>query len=274
MQGMDNLERELQAWRETAPVDAAPGSIGKAVGFQPRDLASVPPGKRVAVELELDRHVARMRATLEGNPLVQLDPLLVATIDGRRFVVDGHHRLKAYRLAKRFTVPIRERTMTAQHAALLSRLVNLDGVKLPMTADQCREAAWQYLAHVTGRGRFTLQACGLSKRTVAAKFGNIGRETVANMVRRMEATKAAVDGNEFPAPALDPASRWPLWRYARGESKAAWDAADPSARYQQQVEQCAAKIGALRSKHGPEVFQRAIAMLRDEGMDDDAANAD
>jgi hypothetical protein len=239
-------------------------------GFQPRDPRATRAVDVAKEEDALEKHIGRMQAILAADPLAQLDPVLVAVIEGRRFVVDGHHRLAAYRRAGRFTIPTRERSMTAEHAALLSRLVNLDGVKLPLTSGQCAESAWQFVAAVTGRGRLPLKVAGLSSRTVAARFGNISHGTVDNMVSRLRPTKEAVDaGNQFSTATLDPITGWPKWRYARGSAAMPFDDADSEIKEAAKVGKCVAGLARLLDKFGAEVYQKAAQVLWAEALEVD-----
>jgi hypothetical protein len=89
-----------------------------------------------------------MLLALKASHDVQLEPLLVAEIEGRLGVVDGHHRLKAYRRAQRETIPAPVMPMNRQQAVLVSKLLNCADRALEMHPEQRRDVAWQYLVVV------------------------------------------------------------------------------------------------------------------------------
>jgi ParB-like chromosome segregation protein Spo0J len=226
--------------------------------LQPREARMVPFRDQGRVESRSEDHIANMRLALEASHSVQLEPVLVADVDGGLYVVDGHHRLTAYRRAQRGTLPARVMPMSRAVAVLVSKLVNCSSRALEMHAEQRRDAAWQYLAAVTRRG-----AQGLPKpqslRTIAGRFG-IGKDTVGNMLR----TLPKVNPKDWNVQAHDPGTGFPRWRYVR-ENKGGWQAMkeelDLDQLTQHEAEKLAKKIGALIDKATPEAARRAIQML-------------
>jgi hypothetical protein len=239
--------------------------------FQPREGRMVPFRDQARVEKRSEEHVGVMRLALEAAHNVQLEPVLVAEIGGALFVVDGHHRLTAYRRAQRETIPARVYPMDRQRAVLVSKLVNCDARALEMHAEQRRDAAWQYLAAVTRRGAGGMPE-GESLNAIAGRFG-VGRATVQRMVHALP----KVNLSEWNSAAHDPGTGWPRWRYVR-ENKGGWqdmkEEMDMEQITQHEAEKLAKKIGALMEKATPEAVRRAVRMLgieaQMEATNDDA----
>lgn len=229
--------------------------------LQPREARLVPFRKQRQVETRSEEHTGTMLLALRASAEVQLEPLLVAEMDGGLYVVDGHHRLKAYQKAPRETVPARVMPMVRRRAVLVSKLVNCSDRALEMHPEQKRDAAWQYLAAVTRQGAAELPA-GESLRTIAGRFG-IGKDTAADMLRRLP----KVNPKEYPEAAHDPGTGFPRWRYVR-EAGAGWQDMQtkmtPEQLMQHEAERLAKKIGALIDRAHPEATRRALAMLANE----------
>jgi hypothetical protein len=174
------------------------------------------------------------------------------------FVVDGHHRLKAYRRAQRDTIPARVCPMDRRMAVLVSKLVNCSGRALEMHPEQKLDAAWQSLAALTGRGVIGLPE-GESCRSIGGRFG-IGHVTVHRMLRRLP----EVNPGEWPPAALDEGTGFPRWRYVR-EAGAGFptmkELMDVEQITQHEAEKLAKRMGALMEKASPEAVKRAIRML-------------
>jgi ParB-like chromosome segregation protein Spo0J len=199
-----------------------------------------------------------MRLVLEAGQGIELEPVLVAEIDGHMLVVDGHHRLDAYRRAQRDTIPARVMAMERAVAVMVSKLVNCAGRALEMHSEQKTDAAWQYLAAVTDRGATDLPG-GESLRTVAGRFG-IGRSTVQRMVKKLP----QVNPRDWKGDALDSGTGFPRWRNAR-DAGADWQQdqkeMDVEQITQHEAEQLAKKIGALMERATPEAWARALHMV-------------
>lgn len=229
--------------------------------FQPREGRLVPFRQQRQVESRSEEQTGTMLLALRASTEVQLEPLLAAEMDGGLYVVDGHHRLKAYRRAQRETVPVRRVPMERRRAVLVSKLVNCSDRALEMHPEQKRDAAWQYLAAVTKKGAAGLPA-GESLRTIAGRFG-IGKDTAADMLRRLP----KVNPSGWSPEAHDPGTGFPRWRYVR-EAGAGWQDMEtkmtPEQLMQHEAEKLAKKIGALIDKASPEATRRALAMLANE----------
>jgi ParB-like chromosome segregation protein Spo0J len=231
--------------------------------FQPRNGRMVPFREQTGVDSRSEAHIGTMRLVLEAAQSVELEPVLVAEIDGHLYVVDGHHRLQAYRRAQRDTVPVRVMPLDRQRAVLVSKLANCEARALEMHAEQRRDAAWQYLAAVTRRGAERLPT-GESLRAIAGRFG-VSRDTIGRMVKQLP----KVNPKEWNSEAHDPGTGFPRWRYVR-ESKGGWHGMkqemDVEQITQQEAEKLAKKIGALIDKANPEAVRRAVRMLGIEAV--------
>ncbi len=252
------VEQALQRL-QAAEVQQLPLSALKTdEALQPREARMVPFREQGSVEGRSEEHVGIMRLVLEAAQGIELEAVLLADVDGSLFVVDGHHRLKAYRRAQRETIPARVLPMDRLGAVLLSKLVNCSSRALEMHAEQRRDAAWQYLAAVTRRGAVGLPA-GESLRAVGGRFG-VGHETARRMLRKLP----MVNPRDWSTEALDTGTGFPRWRYVR-EAGAGWhdlkEKLDVEQMTQHEAEKLAKKIGALMDKATPEAVRRAVRML-------------
>lgn len=262
---LHKLEALLEQWRASPLVFLPLANIETTEHLQPRTLDAVPVRYRPRLDEQSVQHITRMRAKLEHNPDAHMDGLLIADCGGRLLVVDGHHRLSAYRLAKRDTVPARVAKVPLLQAVATSRLVNCDGTKLPLHADQAREAAWQYIAEVTLRGRRALPESD-SLRGIASAFG-IAKSTA----ERMKNAVAKVDLAEYSRDSLDPVTGWPRWRFCRGNAWRSMKAEVPLDDWKRaRAERLAANVAALFDKEGPEIARLAVEILRAEREDETA----
>jgi len=238
--------------------------------FQPREVRMVPFREQAKVERRSEEHIGTMRLVLEAAQGIELEPVLVADVNGVLFVVDGHHRLKAYRRAQRETLPARVYPMDRQRAVLVSKLVNCADRALEMHPEQRRDAAWQYLAAVTRQGVDGLPE-GESLRVIAGRFG-IGKNTVATMLRKLP----TVNPKQWPEAMRDPGTGWPRWRRVR-EGGTDWqqelEEMDLDQITQHEAEELVKKIGALMDRAKPEVARRAVRMFAMEAQLD-AVNED
>lgn len=226
--------------------------------LQPREARMVPFRDQTRVEKRSEEHVGTMRLALEAAHSIELEPVLVADVAGVLYVVDGHHRLKAYRRAQRETIPARVMPLTKLEAVMVSKLVNCAERALEMHSQQKLDAAWQYLAAVTHRGAAGLPE-GESCRSVVGRFG-IGIGTVHRMLRKLP----EVSPKDWRTEALDTGTGFPRWRYVR-EAGSGWqdmkEKMDVEQITQHNAEKLAKKMGALMDKATPEEVRRAVQML-------------
>lgn len=250
------LERLRAAKVQRLPLSA----LRTDEALQPRAACVVPFREQTRTERRSDAHTGTMRLALEAAQSIQLEPVLIADSGRGLFVVDGHHRLHAYRLAKRETIPARMLSMDWRTAIQVSKLVNLDSRALEMHAEQRRDAAWQYLAEVTRRGALPPPE-GDSIRSIAGRFG-VAKDTVQRMLR----TLPKVNPEDYRGQ-LDPGTGWPRWRNVRtGPDGWTQDAEEMDMEQvtQHRAEMLAKKIGALIDSDTPEVVRRALQLLKIE----------
>lgn len=133
----------------------------------------------------VDRHhVAKLVAALKASRRVELDPIKVLRIGTRNIVVDGHHRLKAYRNAKRQGIPV-EWALGSPKYALLAAGAENKKISLPLTSLDRSQRAWTLVA---------LEA-GYSKRQIHEGTG-ASESTIASMRKRLKELQDA--GEEIP----------------------------------------------------------------------------
>lgn len=251
---MEKMETLLATWRAIEPQPVALGSIKEDPAYQPR-IESLPSYRdRGRQEKARDEHVAYLTTKLDES--TDLDPVLVARVDGRHLLIDGHHRIKAYRRAGRRTIPARIKEATHGQAVIASKGVNCDGLKLPMHPEQRREAAWQYLAHQTRQGRRKLPK-GESLRGIGRLF-DVGRTTLG----RMEQKLATVNPSGYSAEACDPGTGWPQWRHVRGNAtRDAFSDLPADQREAWRDEKRAKQLGKIIDRDGLDAFLRSLRLL-------------
>ena len=122
-------------------------------------------------------HVETLSAVLShGNPLDRLS--LWRDPESKELVViDGHHRLEAYRQARwREPIPVSIYTCDIDHARLIALREN-GKTRLPLTNEERMDAAWMLVS---------LNSSEYSKRVIVRTTG-VGDGTVANMRRTRKA---------------------------------------------------------------------------------------
>jgi hypothetical protein len=209
---MPDIDDLLIQLRATPHQFIQPTSIRTTEALQPRDIQLAPFKAHARLESQSSEHVSMLAGLLAVNPAFELEPVLIAKVGRQLFLVDGHHRLRAYRTAGRPLLPARIMDMDMTTAAHLSKLVNLDGVKLPMDRAQKLEAAWQHLAYVTHRGKTWLPA-GNTCRSMGARFG-VSPDTVSRMCKGMKEVRI----DDFSPQACDKGTGWPLWKHVKGNA--------------------------------------------------------
>ncbi|AZO04333.1 ParB/RepB/Spo0J family partition protein [Mesorhizobium sp. M2A.F.Ca.ET.043.02.1.1] len=159
------LREELKLRTEDHPgniQELHPADIRRKVAvFQPRTLE----GRLI----EDESHVQTLVEAI-GNPQNArfLDPLLVWWSGAHWYVIDGFHRLLAYRKAGvKMPVPVEVFSGTLEEAVEASAASNSKD-KLPMTKRDKTNMAWRLTLFFEGRSkRQVAEACAVSERTVA-----------------------------------------------------------------------------------------------------------
>lgn len=127
-------------------------------------------------------HVATMVLTLKAST-EELDPVTILRVAGRNILIDGHHRLAAYRSSKRAEVPVRYFDGDPVAAVLECGKENLK-TKLAVTAQDRSQRAWELVRSKLFSKAKIVAASGASD-------GNVG-----NMRRKLAALEAA--GADIP----------------------------------------------------------------------------
>jgi len=180
---LDSLQAEWKQNPETADtlpsslaldqVELVPEVYQGRTGFDPR----------TGVTEDGKAHVAGMAVTLKTSPATGLDPVTILRVAGRNILIDGHHRLSAYRAAKRGYVPVRYFEGDPKAAVLECGKENLK-TKLQVTSADRSQRAWELVCS----GLFS------KAQIVAASGASDGN--VANMRRSLKALEEA--GEDVP----------------------------------------------------------------------------
>lgn len=250
-----DVERALQRL-QAAQVQRLPlSSLETDEALQPREADLIPFREQTKAERRSEEHIGTMRLALEAAQSIDLEPVLVAEIEGRRFIVDGHHRLRAYGQAKRPTIPARVLPMGRREAVLVSKLVNCTERALEMHPEQRRDAAWQYIAATARRGAADESATlapGDSYRSIRGRFG-IGKDTVPKMLRKL----SGLNPRGYPAEKCDPGTGYPRWkavkdwRALKDDDELSNSPASEDQWTQQEGIDVARKLGAVESSATP-----------------------
>ncbi|WP_235504302.1 ParB N-terminal domain-containing protein [Stenotrophomonas sp. Leaf70] len=261
-----NYDAALEQFRRNPQQLLPTNDVRLADALQPRVARIVPIRDKGRIEQSRDQHIATLRLALEASEQTQLDPVWIASIEHTEpvaaglYLVDGHHRLTAYRLAGRDVIPASILPMDWRAAIAVSKLVNCTSRSLALHKEQCLDAAWQYLAILTHRGANELPK-GESLRSVAGRFG-ISKNTVSSMLAYLP----RVVPTEFNSLAIDPGTGWPRWRCVR-EANSPWQTSLPTSEQQQldrDAERVARNIVKLVDGSSPAIRARALEMLAND----------
>lgn len=259
---MKNPDEILSALKKQ-PVKQIPCSkINIDDALQPRNQTVIPYPDRFRQDDATAAFIAELRLTLKISIATQLDAVCIAIVSGKLFLVDGHHRLKAYRLERREHIPARILEMTWEEAVLVTKLVNIGGARLPLHKEQTRECLWQYLAGVTQRGKLGMPS-GLSTRILGGKFG-MSHDTVSRMRQRLP----QVNLEEIPSEFWDEGTKWPPWKYFKGSAlKGMFEALPPDKRLHWKAERFATQLAKLLAKHDTDAIRLGIELLKQDSED-------
>jgi hypothetical protein len=198
------VEPELCRLGDQAPVKAKPSKLPWAAirqernVFQPRfQSIAYAPGK-------VEDHVHGLAQALRrGQPL---DPVTVAAFGDQWLLIDGHHRMMAYKVAGwTKDIPVKVLQSELRGAARLAwakqeSVRDNQKARLQMGQDDKADAAWRDARSFAADGN------GLSKAAAAANFG-VSPSTIANQRR------TAKELQEFGVDL----SQLPTWRRAQRE---------------------------------------------------------
>lgn len=263
-----NLMEKLEA----APARPYPlNDVRTHEALTPRKQCLIPLRDWAQQQRQSDDHTYALSSKLKASEEVELDPVVLVSCEGSDrhgvpagvYLLDGNHRLAAYRRAGRSFIPARLCELSYEAAVLASKLVNCSNRALGMHQSQRRDAAWQYIALVTLKGAIPLPASN-SYRSISARFG-ISKNTVMSMMKALPAVDLANHSDRD----LDPGTGWPMWRYVC-QSKNPWRTALASMSEEEQAKSRAVRLALdlieLRNNHSP--FERVLAfqILLEEGQ--------
>jgi ParB-like chromosome segregation protein Spo0J len=199
--------------------------------FQPRSMEG-----NIAESLDHIEELARVLRT-QGRPL---DPILVTPVGKRFFVVDGHHRLSAYRAEKwSEAIPVEVLDAPFKEARETAIALNIKN-KLPMTKNDKYELAWD------------LVKSGDYSKSKIMEMTTVADGTVANMRRTLRSLEESEAYSENMS-----------WRQARRHQSAA-DKQD----YDEWVDQAAKKLAdqiiknvGVKFVKRPDVLARALETI-------------
>jgi hypothetical protein len=236
-------------------------------GLQPRDLGLLRLREQARQQEQTEMHIHDMAELLKADPRAELVALELAEVDGALFVVDGHHRLNAYKRAKRETVPAQVQAMTWKEASHASKLANISHTKLEMRPAQKRNALWHHLAYETDNG--TRELFGDSQRRLAARFG-VHRDTLARMLSRLP----EVEPEAYPPECRDAITGWPHWKFVAAPAGDMFRRLTPDAQLEWRARKFVAGHMKLLERWGMEAAELAFQMMAaDAPSEDDRATA-
>jgi hypothetical protein len=128
-------------------------------------------------------HVATLAKSLKASKNTDFDAITVLRVGTRLIVIDGHHRLAAYRQVKRPDIPVQEFPGCPRDAAIEAGRENKKD-RLPMGPTDRSERAWVLVCMEE-----------FSKTEIEAGSG-ASEGTVAKMRKKFKALKA--EGKEIP----------------------------------------------------------------------------
>ncbi|QSX78118.1 ParB N-terminal domain-containing protein [Agrilutibacter solisilvae] len=234
--------------------------------LQPRNLLLLKARDQVRQEQSSQSHIHDMCLYLKASSNVDLIPLHLASVDGALYVVDGHHRLAAYKRAKRADLPAQVETMTLRQASHASKLANVKYTKLEMRPEQKRDALWQHMAFITNNGSLGLPK-GVSQRSLQGQFG-VALDTVQRMLARLP----KVEPGEFPKEHCDAITGFPHWKFVRQTVvNDMYQQMTPDVRLDWQARKYTQRLVRLWDKTTPEAVELAHRRLREEAEREEAA---
>ena len=111
-------------------------------------------------------HVNVLSAHLLSDPTYELDPVTVIRVGAKDILIEGHHRLAAYRLQERETIPVTFFRGTLREALIESGRENKKD-RLAMSRNEKSERAWTLVKADLGlKVGPIMEGSGVSKRTV------------------------------------------------------------------------------------------------------------
>lgn len=260
---MHPIDELLAALRKTPPTPVLCRTVKADATLQPRNPSLPGSADRARLLRESEAHIAAMAARLTAAPDRETEPVLIAREGRTLWLVDGHHRLMAYRRSGRLTIPARIANMSKVDAAHVAKLANLGQTALALHPEQARECAWQHLALLTEQGRRELPK-GVTRRSLAGLFGEgVQPSTVQRMLKRLP----NVNPEDYSEQACDPATNWPQWKHVKGN---AWRDLVTDLSANGKAQRVAADLAKLVAKHDADAIKSGITLWRAEMAAEDA----
>lgn len=257
----------LERLRAAKPKSISIHGIRVDDNLQSRSDPSIPFREQTGYQRESNAHIQRMRDALLSSVDLELEPVLLAVIDGKPHVIDGFHRIKAYKAAGRKFIVARKAPMSRDEACIASKMVNIGAGQFRPHQRQLIEQAWQFFVACTLKGRRPIAEWPPVRR-VGATFG-VSPGTIQNMRTRLE---KGVDWNSFGPAALDLATGIPRWKYVT-QPKGGFGMPDVPFEVlaERRVAKAVVKIGAVLATLQDQAELRALCeRIRSELLDDRA----
>lgn len=134
-----------------------------------------------------EKHISDLRQSL--NNAGELDPILVMPCGDRMVVIDGHHRLAAYKMAKRTEIPVEFFKGTAREAIIEAGSRNSRAV-LTLSNNQRQNWAWSLVRQVEDHIGFK----AAFSRSAVTKSSGISKSQHDRMRQALKALGAKADG--------------------------------------------------------------------------------
>jgi len=230
--------------------------------LQPRNIDLVTGKHRGPEEKRTENHIYNLFELLQGSKQKQLTPIVLTTINEALIVIDGHHRLEAYKKAKRNEIPATILNLDLKQSYLRARTANAEERALPMHREQSNEAAWQIVLDLTNGGANDLPKPN-SIRTIANSV-NASKSTVGKMIPKAQQWNGKWK-LDFSEAACDEMTGYPYWKYARGDW---WRdgkfAVDDDAKRLAEIAHIKSKLGSLLNQFDQRSFMAALEELAEE----------
>lgn len=275
---VDHAVQALQRFPRTPPQAVPVGDVKARAEFQARNLELVRAGSVQAVKDQRADLVASIRRDLEADPAHFVEPVWVADIDGAWYVLDGFHRLHAFKLAKRETIPARVLPMNHSEALAVSLLVNEGDRRLPRMPGERTEAAWQTVGLLTDRGAHALPRGWTAKRI--ARTYRVHVNTLTKMGKALVRI-AGVPLDEFKSHEINQQTGWITWKAAYTHGRTFGDESRErfTSVQEKEIERIRQRLGRdlerIRDwgrKQDPRLYEEAVKRIQGEteGQDDEA----
>ena len=185
--------------------------------FQPRIRAGIPYRDLHIEEKKRIENIDYLygRLMIEGD----LNPIHVGNINESLYVLDGWHRVHAYRAAKRESIPAIVEAMTEQEGIQKAALANMKERSLPLMKSQHTEAVWTWLMLEEKQGRIINRNGKCKHQSYSLRdlerLTSTPKSTIDRMLRRIgDAVEEEMSGEQNEM-RINPATSRPYWKYMK-----------------------------------------------------------